>query len=147
MAHTFVRNHIHIVFGTRERRPFIKPALEEKLWAYIRGIARNYDTELEAIGGMPDHIHLLVAIPAKLSVADAVRVLKANSSKWMNESGHLFGWQKGYAAVSVSASNLKAVMEYIRNQPAHHAKRSFKDEYIALLRKYGVNVTPEEAFD
>ena len=147
MAHTFVRNHVHIVFSTRERRPFINPAIQEKLWAYIRGIARNYDTDLEAIGGMPDHIHILAAIPAKLSVADAVRVLKANSSKWMNESGHLFGWQKGYAAVSVSASNLKAVMEYIRNQPAHHTKRSFKDEYIALLRKYGINVTPEEVFD
>jgi REP element-mobilizing transposase RayT len=116
MAHTFVRNHVHMVFGTRERRPFIKPAIEEKLWAYIRGIARNYEMDLHAIGGMPDHIHLLVAIPAKLSVADAVRVVKANSSKWMNESGHLFGWQKGYAAVSVSASNLSVVMDYINQE-------------------------------
>ena len=98
MSHAYARNHLHVIFGTKGRRASIQPAVQENLWAYIRGIARNYKIDLEAIGGTENHVHLLLVLPPKLSLADAIRAIKANSSKWMNENGHLFAWQEGYAA-------------------------------------------------
>ena len=141
MSHAYVRNHLHLTWGTRGRRKNLPPPQQEKLWAYIRGICRNYAMDLEAIGGIEDHVHLLIALPAKLSLAHAVAAIKANSSKWMNENGHFFAWQEGYAAFSVSTSNLKAVADYIRNQPQHHKKRSFQEEFDALLQKHGVELS------
>jgi putative transposase len=93
------------------------------------------------IGGTEDHVHVLTRIPGDLSVADCVRVMKANSSKWVKQKWperNFFGWQAGYSAFSVSESNRAAVIRYIQNQIAHHAKRSFQDEFVALLRKHGV---------
>ena len=146
MSHVYARNHQHIVFSTKGRRATIKPPIQETLWAYLRGIARNYKIDLEAIGGTEDHVHLLLVLPPRLSLADAVRALKANSSKWMNENGHWFAWQEGYAAFSVSASNLEATAEYVRNQPQHHKNRGFEQELMALLRKHGIEAAPDEVF-
>ncbi len=147
MSHAYVRNHLHVVFSTRDRRHVIRPPVRETLWAYMRDICRNYGLDLEAIGGTEDHVHLLIALPPKLSLADAVRVVKANSSKWMSENGHWFSWQEGYAAFSVSASNLAAVCEYIRTQEEHHQGRTFEKELEALLLKHGIvrRAAPEGA--
>jgi len=134
MSHTYARNHLHVVFATKWRRNLITDP--ERLWAYIRGIARNYEIDLEAIGGMPNRLHILLALPPKLSLSHAVRAIKANSSKWMNENGHRFGWQEGYAAFSVSVSNLAHVCEYVRNQPEHHRHMTFEQEFLALLKKH-----------
>lgn len=146
MSHAYARNHLHIIFGTKDRRPTIKPPVQEKLWAYIRGIARNYQMDLEAIGGTENHVHLLLALPPKLSLSHALRAIKANSSKWMNENGHPFAWQEGYAAFSVSESLREAVAEYIRNQPEHHKRRSFEQEFLALLKKHGIAADPAQVF-
>jgi REP element-mobilizing transposase RayT len=142
MSHAYARNHLHLVWGTHGRRRSIPPPVQENLWAYIRGIAREYNMDLEAIGGTEDHVHLLLVLPPKLSLAHAIAALKANSSKWMNESGHYFAWQEGYAAFSVSTSNVPAVAEYIRNQQEHHKKRSFEEEFRTLLEKHGIEPRP-----
>jgi len=146
MSHAYARNHLHVIFGTKGRRSSIKPAIQEKLWAYIRGIARNYNMDLEAIGGTDNHVHLLLVLPPKLSLSHALRAIKANSSKWMNENGHPFSWQIGYAAFSVSASLVGTVTEYIRKQPEHHKKMTFEQEFLALLKKHGVVVDPAQVF-
>lgn len=144
MPHAMVLNDIHVIFSTRGRRKRLAGPIRERLWAYIRGIARNYQIDLLAIGGIEDHVHMLIRLPAKLSLANAVRVVKANSSKWMNETGHFFSWQSGYSAFSVSRSNEKAVADYIRDQAAHHAKHSFEEELQAFYEKHGMRFGPDE---
>ena len=142
MPHAFALNYVHVVFSTRGRRKLIRTEVEEQLHAYIRGIARNYKLDLLAIGGMEDHLLLLLTLPPKLALADAVRAVKANSSKWMNENGRRFSWQQGYAAFSVSRSNLESVKEYVRTQKEHHARYTFEDEICALLEKHGIVFNP-----
>lgn len=136
MAHAYSRNYIHLVFGTKECRPWIRDP--DRMHAYLIGIAKEYKIDVKAIGGTNDHVHALLAIPPKLSVATIVCKLKANSSKWMNESGHLFAWQEGYGVFSVSMSNLAVVSDYIGRQEEHHRKRSFREEFAEFLRKHGI---------
>jgi putative transposase len=143
MSHAYARNYVHLVFGTKDRRPWIKPPLQQTLWTYLAGIAREYGIEVLSIGGAEDHVHLLICLPPKLSVAAIIRALKANSSKWMNEQGHLFAWQQGYGSLSVSGSNVNHVAQYIRDQAEHHCRRDFREEFFALLRKHGIAFTPE----
>jgi putative transposase len=122
MSHSFSKNHQHIVFSTAGRQKTIVKEIQRKVWAYMAGICRNHGIFVHAIGGIEDHVHLLLELPLTLGVPKAVAVVKANSSKWLNEMGRSFAWQKGYAAFSVSESNIDAVVEYIRNQEAHHRK-------------------------
>ena len=147
MPQSFVSNSVHIVFSTKERRALIPTEQQKRLWAYLAGIAKNLGVTPLAICGMPDHVHVLAALPADLAIAKFVNVLKSNSSKWMHESGVEFGWQKGYAAFSVSTSNLDSVTEYIENQAEHHKKRDFKQEFLALLKKHRVPFDPRYVFD
>ena len=144
MSHAYARNHLHVVFATRGRRNLIRDP--DGFWAYMRGIARNYQIDFEAIGGTANHVHLLLALPPKLSLSHAMRAIKANSSKWMNENGHRFAWQEGYAAFSVSASNLQQVAAYVRNQPEHHRHMTFEEEFLALLKKHGIEADPAQVF-
>jgi REP element-mobilizing transposase RayT len=143
MSHAYARNHVHVVFSTRQRQRAISADIQPKLWAYLHGIAKNYALDMLAIGGTEDHVHLLLVLPPKLSLANAIRTLKANSSKWMNESGHFFSWQDGYAAFSVSTSSIDAVRAYIENQAEHHKRRSFAEEFVTFLNKNGVDFTPD----
>ena len=99
-----------------------------------------------ANGGMDDHVHLLLQIPPALALAKAVALLKANSSKWMNEHRRRFSWQEGYGAFSVSASNLDAVVRYIENQEKHHRKMTFEDEFIGLLKRHKIEFDPKYVF-
>jgi REP element-mobilizing transposase RayT len=131
--------HVHLVFGTKHRKPMITPDLQPRLHAYLGGIARELNGKAIIVNGTADHVHMLVTIPAKLSVSDAARVLKTNSSKW---AGPDFGWQAGYAAFSFSTSNMPCVVAYIRDQDEHHRTRSFEDELVALLKKHGVAYDP-----
>ena len=144
MSHAYARNHLHVVFSTKDRRNLINDA--DGLWAYMRGIARNYRIDFEAIGGTANHVRILLALPPKLSLSHAMRAIKANSSKWMNENGHPFVWQDGYAAFSVSASNLQQVTAYVRNQPEHHRHMTFEEEFLALLQKHGIEAYPAQVF-
>jgi REP element-mobilizing transposase RayT len=146
MSHSFVKNHIHAVFSTKERRKIIPKEIQPQLWSYIAGICRNQGMAPIAINGMDDHAHVLFHCPPALAVARAVSLIKANSSKWMNEHGRRFAWQEGYGAFSVSLSLTATVANYIRNQAKHHRKMTFEEEYRALLKKHGIEFDPDKVF-
>lgn len=146
MAHTYTTNLVHCVFSTKDRTPRIPEEKLETLWAYMFGIAKNHAIELVAIGGTEDHLHMLIGLPATMTLSDAVRTLKANSSRFLREHGIDFNWQQGYGAFSVSPSMVETVKAYIRNQREHHRKRNFEEEFVALLKKSGVNYDPRYVF-
>ncbi|HKD79246.1 MAG TPA: IS200/IS605 family transposase [Candidatus Angelobacter sp.] len=102
MSHAYTRNHVHLVFSTKERRKSIAAAVQPELWSYMAGICRNQKMVSVAIGGVDDHVHLLFHLPASMALSRAITLIKANSSKWMNEHGRNFAWQEGYVR-SVSA--------------------------------------------
>jgi putative transposase len=146
MPHTYTQNAIHIVFSTKDRAKLIPKEFQPLLWSYAAGICKQEKIFVHAIGGIDDHIRLLIEIPPILALAKAVNALKSNSSRWANEEGFPFAWQQGYAALSVSASNVPAVVRYIQNQESHHKKMSFETEFIALLKKHGVEYDPKFVF-
>jgi REP element-mobilizing transposase RayT len=150
MASTFTNLLFHIVYSTKYRRQRIHADTRERLYEYIGGIFREKRGRLLEIGGMPDHVHILARLSPALAVSDVLRVTKANSSKWFNEtfpSRTSFAWQVGFGAFSVSASNLDAVREYIRNQEVHHQRLSFKDEFRELLVKHGIEFDERYLFE
>jgi putative transposase len=146
MSHTYSQNVLHVIFSTKDRQKSISPDLQPCLWSYIEGVCKKLDILVHAIGGIEDHIHLLIQAPPSLPVAKAVLTIKSNSSRWTNEQGHRFAWQQGYGAYSVSSSNVAAVGECIRNQQEHHKKRGFEEEFVALLKKHGMTVDPKFVF-
>ena len=146
MAHSFTRNHVHLVFSTKDRRNSIAKEWQPRLWAYLAGICKNHEMIALSVGGTENHVHILFHVPPILALAMAVALLKANSSKWMGEHGIKFSWQEGYGAFSVSSSNLDQVTRYIQNREAHHRKTSFEDEFRALLQKHGVEYDSKYVF-
>jgi putative transposase len=146
---TYSRLLVHVVFSTKERHPWIVDEIRSELHPYLGGIARNIDATALCVGGVADHLHALIALPTKLSVADLVRTLKSNSSAWIHERwpDRLFQWQTGYGAFSVSESNKDAVVRYIENQEAHHRKQSFQEEFLEMLARHGVEYDPRYVWD
>ena len=141
MSHTYTNLLYHIVFSTKERRPFIDAELKPRLHGYLGGIATDIDCTPLKIGGVADHVHLLLKIPAKHSVSEVLRLLKSNSSGWVHgQFSHLkkFAWQEGYGAFTVSASKKSDVENYIANQEEHHRHRSFQEEFLAILERHEV---------
>lgn len=141
MAQTFSHLLVHVVYGTKRREPFLVQEIRNEVFAYMGGIVHELGGAPLAIGGMTDHVHLLVEIPPALSVVELLRVVKTNSSRWVHEkwpNRKRFSWQTGYAAFSVSQSNASGVIRYIRNQKSHHQKVSFRDEYLAFLKKHEI---------
>jgi len=132
----------HIVFSTKQRRPLLSPPDRlARICEYIGGILREQDARMLAANGAPDHVHLAVIIDPTLAVADVVRVVKANSSRWIHETFpdmRDVSWQDGYAAFSVSSSMLPKVVAYIRAQADHHKRMTFEEELIALLDRHGI---------
>jgi REP-associated tyrosine transposase len=138
MAGTYTNLLYHIVFSTKERRQLITSTIEEELYRYIGGIIRNQKGVQLDIGGVADHIHIFAKFKPTLSLSDAVRDIKANSSKWLNDEKakiYKFGWQDGFAAFSVSESQVERVSGYIRNQKNRHRRMSFQEELLELLKK------------
>ena len=138
--HSFNSCLVHCVWSTKNREPSLTSSLRDRLWPYLGGIARQNKMKAVASGGAADHVHILISLPSTMSVAKAVQLLKGNSSKWLRETFpkmHSFEWQEGYGAFSIGASGLEATVNYIRNQPEHHRKRSFREEFEAMLRKHG----------
>ena len=140
MPSTHLSLHYHIVFSTKDRAPIISAAWRERLHAYIGGVVRNLEGVPEAIGGVADHVHLLLGLRATARLADVMRDLKAVSSRWVHDEigERAFLWQEGYGAFTVSASQREAVREYIARQEEHHRKRTFQEEYRELLQRSGV---------
>lgn len=138
MSHTYFQSLMHVVFSTKDRRKMIPREMKERLWSYTAGICKHQSIFVHAIGGMEDHIHLLLQFPKNLLVPDGIMKIKANSSGWMSGEGVKFDWQQGYGAFSVSKSNLVAVVRYIPTQERHHKKMTFEEEFIALLEKHGI---------
>ena len=138
MAHTFTNLQTHVIFSTKDRVPSIQPQWKTDLLAYMGGIIRELEGKAVTINGTSDHVHLLVWMPPALSIAETLRVLKTNSSRWVNrELGRKpsFAWQIGYGAFSVSHSNVPTVVRYIRAQEKHHRRVSFQEEFAAFLKR------------
>ena len=140
-AMSYISSYFHCVFSTKERRPLIQPQLQERLWPYLGGIARQNAMLPIQVGGVADHVHMLLALPSTLSLAKALQLIKGGSSKWVHETfaEHLlFGWQVKYGAFSVSYSQLDKTIRYIQTQAEHHRKMTFQQEFLALLRKHRI---------
>ena len=129
MGHTYTSVRVHVVFSTSGRRALLPAELQARVWDYIGGIGKRHDIPIHQVGGIDNHVHILMSIPPAMNLCKAVQTLKAFSSKWLNETGVMkggrFAWQEGYAAFGVSQSNAEAVAAYIREQPQHHGKHSF----------------------
>ena len=141
MANTYTQIYIHVVFAVEGRQNLIRAGYNDELQKYITGIVSGERQKIVAINNMPDHLHLLVGLQPDYALSDLVRAVKAGSSRSINEKRWVvgrFSWQEGFGAFSYSRSQLGAVIRYIENQQKHHAKRSFREEYIELLKKFNV---------
>jgi putative transposase len=139
MGSTFFSLHYHIVFSTKERRPFIRREWRPRIHAYLGGVIRGMNGVAETVGGVEDHVHMLASLRPVHCVADVLRDLKKDSTNWVKENfDRKFAWQEGYAAFTVSPSATDSVRNYIANQEAHHGKHSFVDELQRLLGKAGI---------
>lgn len=141
MPQSFACMNCHLVFSTKNRDPLITENIATRLYEYIGGTCRGNSDVLIAAGGMPDHIHLIVSLGKETSATTAVRTIKSNSSRWVHETfDNLrgFAWQNGYGAFAISYSNIDDVKRYIDNQAEHHRVRTFKEEFIALLKRHNM---------
>ena len=141
MANTYTQIYIQFVFAVQERASLVAPKHQEELNKYITGITRNKGSVMIAVNGMPDHLHILLGLNPGHSISDLARDLKSSSTDWINRKRWFNGnfyWQEGFGAFSYSRSQIDRVAKYIMNQQAHHSKRTFRDEYISLLRKFDI---------
>lgn len=139
MGSTFFSLQYHIVFSTKERVPFIKTEWRPRVHSYLGGIVRGMDGVAEAVGGVSDHVHLLLSLRPVHRLADVLRDMKKDATNWVKETfDERFAWQEGYAAFTVSPSSIGAVRKYIENQEQHHARFSFTDELKTLLARAGI---------
>jgi REP element-mobilizing transposase RayT len=141
MPSTHLSLHFHVVFSTKNREPRVASEWRDRLHAFLGGVARTSDSVPEAIGGVADHVHMLLGLKATTRLSDVVRAIKAVSSKWVHDEigDRAFKWQDGYGAFTVSPSQRDTVRSYISRQEEHHRKRSFQEEYLELLQRCGVD--------
>ena len=143
MANTFVKNDLHIIFHTKAQSTDVLDNDLARLHQYIGGIVKGLGAVLIEVGGTNDHVHLICSLPKTMALADFMRTVKTESSRWIKSlNQHYYGafaWQEGYAAYSVSTSVLPKVIQYIRNQQEHHKVRTFMDEYKAFLKANGID--------
>jgi putative transposase len=138
---SYISSYFHCVFSTKERRPFITPELRERLWPFLGGIARQNKMKAIEIGGVSDHVHILISLPSTMAISKAMHLIKGGSSKWVHETfpeQREFAWQGEYGAFSVSVSQLEKISQYIKGQEAHHRKVTFQEEFRALLEKHRI---------
>ncbi|MBK7228443.1 MAG: IS200/IS605 family transposase [Ignavibacteriales bacterium] len=150
MANTYSQIDIHIVFAVKGRQNLIHANTREELHKYITGIITNRDQKLLSIFCMPDHTHLLIGLKPSINISDLVRDIKAGSSKFINDKNLIkgkFSWQEGFGVFSYSRSQIDTVIKYIQNQEKHHHKKSFKEEYVELLKKFEVEYDEKYLFE
>ncbi|HMJ07403.1 MAG TPA: IS200/IS605 family transposase [Pyrinomonadaceae bacterium] len=150
MANTYSSLFYHIVFSTKHRKNWIEPKIENRVWAYIGGVARTHRMSAIQVGGIEDHAHVLVMAKPVISPSQIAQHLKGESSKWVHqefENMKTFAWQDGYGAFSVSKSKVPDVIDYIKNQREHHATESFEEEYERLMTLHGVEFDAKYLLD
>ncbi len=141
MANTYTALNYHIVFSTKNREPWLTDSVRERLWPYLGGIARENGMKALEIGGITDHVHILLAVPASVALSKAVQLIKGGSSHWLKDTfPHLaaFAWQDGYGAFTVSGSKLEIIRDYIQRQAEHHRTKTFAEEYRAFLERHRI---------
>lgn len=142
MPNTYTQMHLQFVFAVKHRRSLIDPSWKDQLYKYITGIVQQNKHKLLAINGMPDHIHILVGMRPHQSVSDLLQDIKGSSSKWINENqltDTKFEWQGGYGSFSYGKNQVDSIINYILNQELHHSKTTFLEEFIDLLKSYGID--------
>lgn len=151
MADTYnTQLYIHIVFSVKGRQPLIPQQHKAELHKYINGIVTNKKQKMIQINSMPDHIHILIGITPNIAISDLVRDIKRNATQFINRKRWIVGqfmWQEGFAAFSYSHSQLKDVISYIEKQEKHHSTKTFKEEYLELLKRFDVSYNPKYVFD
>src|SRR6185369_9009425 len=150
MANTFSQIYIQTVFAVSGRLTLITQDFKEELHKYISGIVRKQNQKLIRINGMSDHLHILIGLKPSKALSDLVRDTKADSSDWVNRqklSRGKFSWQEGFGAFSYGHSQLNTIIRYIENQEQHHQRRTFKKEYLTLLRKFEIEFKEEYVFE
>lgn len=141
MANTYTQIHIQAVFSVQNRHSLISPNWQDELYKYITGIVHKNKHKLLIINGMPDHIHTLIGLRPSQSISDLMQDIKGSSSLWINQQGFLrtrFSWQEGYGAFSYCKPDLPKIINYILNQQKHHQKKTFYEEYMELLKEFGI---------
>jgi REP element-mobilizing transposase RayT len=149
MANTYTQVHLHIVFAVQNRLSLINKSWQNRLYQYIIGIIQNHGHKVLSIGGMPDHIHILLGLRPTQSLSALMQNIKRDSSQWINENHFItgkFSWQEGYGAFSYSKSQISQVVNYIENQEKHHSKQSFLDEYTKILNDFGIEYDEKYIF-
>ena len=147
MANTFASLYVHVVFSTKNRAPHIAAEIEDDVWRYLGGICRTHGVKALQIGGVDDHVHLLLSYGPTLALSDFMKRLKGESSKWIFgrwPALGAFSWQDGYGAFSIGKSQVAAMLSYIQGQRAHHAKVPFEAEYRRFLHVHDIEA--EERF-
>lgn len=140
MPNTYTQIHLQLIFAVKFRSCLIKPFWRDELYRYIAGIISNHQHKVLAIGGMPDHLHILIGMRPDQALSQLLKEIKGSSSKWINEKKFLaqhFSWQEGYGAFSYAKSDLPRVISYIQHQEDHHRKKSFAEEYREMLEELG----------
>jgi REP-associated tyrosine transposase len=146
---SYVSCYFHCVWSTKDRRTLITPELEERLWPYSGGIAREHKMKAIAIGGIEDHIHILLSIHQTMAVSKAIQLIKGGSSKWVHDEfpeHRDFQWQEGYGAFSIGVSQIDDTVGYIGRQKEHHAKWDYKAEFLEFLKRNHVEYDPRYVF-
>jgi putative transposase len=141
MPQSLAKVYLHVIFSTKSREPWLADEWRDELFHVLGGSANHLACQTLIVGGVSDHVHTLFQLGRTITIADAVGKIKSTSSAWVNQtrgSAVPFHWQSGYAAFSVSQSNVEAVREYIRRQPEHHRTQTFQDELREWLRRYEV---------
>ncbi|BCU77015.1 IS200/IS605 family transposase [Luteolibacter sp. LG18] len=150
MGNTYTSLHYHVVFGTKGREPWITRELEERIWSYMAAIARDNAMTALQIGGVEDHVHILLRAPATMALSKMAQLIKGGSSGWIRKTfpeRKDFQWQDGYGAFTVSRSSIGDVTEYIRNQREHHRVKTFQEEYLAFLQRHEIDFDPRYVWD
>ncbi len=150
MPGTFSQIYIQIVFAVKGRENLLLSEWREDLFKYLSGIILRQGQKSIIVNGVSDHVHAFVGLKPSKSVSDLVRDIKNNSSNHINKNHWVrsrFSWQEGYGAFSYSHSQIEQVYNYILNQEQHHKKRSFKEEYLGLLRKFDIDLNQKNLFD
>jgi len=151
MAQSLAKIYVHFVYSTKNRTPFLtSPNIRKELYAYLATAFKGYESPAVLIGGTEDHVHVLCVLSRNSTVAKVGGEVKRNSSKWLKtKGGNLakFQWQSGYGAFSVSHSNVARVRQYISGQEEHHRKRTFQEEFRAMLRKHEIEFDERYVWD